>query len=216
MAKIHPNNPTLRNPAFAKKVFQAAHQPRAWYAVARRLRSSAQAIFERENPVAQRHYDELQRLGTLAAGGDTTDEYDEIKYPFPNFDAAHMLIAFAIENLLKGLMVAKGIATFSKQELPKILNTHNLAKLHQLAAPRAVVPMYALDMLSYMAEWRGRYPLPITADGFWPMDDHGVPRVSGYSWPQFQTDFLTYCDSLEAELRALVVELDQPPASNSP
>jgi hypothetical protein len=215
MAKIHPNNPTLRNPAFANKVFQAAHQPRAWYAVARRLRSSAQAIFERENPVARRHYDEFQRLGTLAVGSDITDQYDEIQYPFPNFDSAHMLIAFAIENLLKGLMVAKGIATLSKQELPKILKTHSLARLHQLAIPRAVVPMYALDMLSYMAEWRGRYPLPLTADGFWPMDDHGVPRVSGYSWPQFQTDFLTYCDSLEAELLALVVESDQPPTAHS-
>ncbi len=204
MRKVHPNHPTLRNPKFAKEVFDASRQPRAWYTVAQRLRRSAEAIFARENPVARRFYDELHRIGGLAAEGKPPEDFDETKFPFPNFDAAYMLIAFAIENLLKGILVARGLVTFSKEEVPKPLKTHDLRKLHELASPTATIPTYALDTLSYMGDWRGRYPLPTSVEKFWPMNDDGTMRGAGYSWPQFHTDFFAYCDGLEAELRSLM------------
>jgi hypothetical protein len=64
--------------------------------VAGRLRASADAIFEQERPVAARHWDELRRIGRLAAEGNSPPEdYDEKKFPWPNFDAAFMLIIVA-------------------------------------------------------------------------------------------------------------------------
>jgi hypothetical protein len=158
VAKIHPNNPTLRNPKFAKEVFDHARQPEAWFHVGRRLRSSADAIFERENPVAERFWAEAGRISNLAVGNLPLEDFDESKFPFPNFDAAYMLVAFAIENVRKGLAIAKGLATFSAQKLPVKIGTHDLYKLHKLVAPKATISQHVLDSLTYMSEWRARYP----------------------------------------------------------
>lgn len=150
VAKIHPNNPTLSNPKFAKEVFDHARHPAAWLHVGRRLRSSADAIFERENPVATRFWSELHRM-TAAAGNSPSEDLDESKFPWPNFEGAYMLIAFAIENLLKGLAIAKGLATFSAQKLPVNIATHDLQKLHKLVAPKATISQHVLDSLTYMS-----------------------------------------------------------------
>jgi hypothetical protein len=150
VAKIHPNNPTLRNPKFAKEVFDHARHPAAWLYVGRRLRSSADAIFERENPVATRYWGELHR--TAAAGTSPPEDFDESKFPSPNFEGACMLIAFAIENLLKGLAIAKGLAVFSAQKLPANIGTHDLEQLHKVVAPKATIPQRVLYSLTYMSE----------------------------------------------------------------
>jgi hypothetical protein len=47
--------------------------------------------------------------------------FDEI-LDVPNFEAGYMLIAYAIENLLKGLMIAKGVARFKGSEFPQPLS----------------------------------------------------------------------------------------------
>jgi hypothetical protein len=205
VAKIHPNNPTLRNPKFAQEVFDHARQPAAWLRVGCRLRSSADAIFERENPVATRFWDELHRIGLAAAAENSPPEnFDESKFPFPNFDAAYMLVAFAIENLLKGLAIAKRVAVFSAQELPVNIRTHDLDKLHKLAAAKATISQHVLDSLTYMSEWRARYPFPTSVEKFWPMHDSGAPKAAGFNWPDSHLEFLSYCDGLEGELRALL------------
>jgi hypothetical protein len=159
VAKIHPNNPTLHNPKFAKEVFDHARQPAAWFRVARRLRSSADAVFERENPVAERFWTELRRGDARLSNLAVEQDFDEQKYPFPNFNAAYMLVAFAIENLLKGLAIAKGLVTFSDQKLPKELVTHDLDKLHKLVAPKATISQDVLDSLTYVGV-AGSLPAP--------------------------------------------------------
>jgi hypothetical protein len=200
--KLHPSHPTLRNTTWASQVFDNARRPVSWLRVARRLRHSADAIFERENPVAQQFRDEMQRLNTEGKEGEY--EWDEAKFPFPNFDAALMLIAFAIENLLKGLAVAKNVAPFTGQQLPKPLQTHDLYKLHKTASPNASISPDVLDFLTNVSTWQGRYPLPKSIEDFWPMDDHGRPKGVGYSWSKIQTETSAYCDALDAELRGLL------------
>lgn len=187
MAKLHPMHPTLRNPKWTQQVFDNARQPRVWMHVARRLRASADAIFERENPVAARHWDEIRRFTTFAAEGNSPPEnYDETKFPWPNFDAAFMLMAYAIENLLKGLAIAKGLVQFSGQELPKTFKDHDLHRLHKLVAPRATIASHVLDNLTYMSEWRARYPIPTSVEKFWPMRDDGTMRGGSYQLARFQ------------------------------
>src|SRR6202043_653459 len=163
-----PNNPALRNPKFATEVFESAQRPLAWLVVGRRLRQSANALFDRENPVAKRYWAELRRVGE-ASTKDGEVEFDEVAFPSPNFDAGYMLIAFAIENFLKGIMIAKGIVTFTGARVPKMLISHDLDKLHAAAAPAATIASHVLDSLTYMSQWRARYPLPTDVAMFWPM-----------------------------------------------
>jgi hypothetical protein len=198
--KVHPNNPALRNPQFARTVFDAGRQPAAWLSVGRNLRSSADVIFKSENPVANIFWNEMQRIHSFAANGDITPEFP----PPPNMDGFHLLIAYAIENFLKGIIVTKGKANFTSQlELPGILKTHDLSKLNKIASPTATIALHLLDSLTYMSEWRGRYPIPISVDQFWPMHPNGTPKTPGFSWPGSYSEILEYCDHLEAELQAL-------------
>lgn len=204
MAKTHSNNPVFSNPRLAAAVFNSARHPTAWLVVGRRLRLSASAIFEHEDPIATRFWDEVTRRGEISVNGKSvTEEWDDARFPVPNLDAAFMLTGFAIENLLKGLIVAKGGVTFNKQKLPRVLGTHKLNRLQDLAAPAVTIPKYVLDFLTYYSEWRGRYPMPLSVEQFWPMDNHGMLTVVGYSWPSSKLEMLNYCDALEHELRGL-------------
>jgi hypothetical protein len=196
--KIHPNNPVLRNPEFAKLVFDQARQPIVWLFVSRRLRQSAKAIWKEEEPIVQRNADWLKT-------GDPSEVDDPLKAP--NLDAIYMLIAYAIENLLKGLMLAKGIAKFRGQKYPNKLVSHDLRKLHERAKPRAIVSLHLLDALTYMSEWRARYPLPLKLQDFWPMDDKGNPK--GMSLPMSLDEFWAYCDALDEELKGYLSENDR-------
>ena len=195
MAKIHPNNPVLRNPKFAKLVFDEARQPIVWLLVSRRLRKSAKAIWREEEPIAQQFWAKLYDK-------DSDETLDE-----PNLDAIFMLIAYAIENLLKGLMLAKGIAKFEGQNLPDQLVTHDLRKLHERARPRATVSLHLLDALTYMSVWRARYPLPRELEDFWPMDDEGNPKFT--SLPASLDECWAYCDTLDEELKGYLSENDR-------
>jgi hypothetical protein len=188
--KIHPNNPVLRNPKFAQLVFDEARQPIVWLVVSRRLRKSAKAIWKEEEPVVQRYSD-------WAKTGDPSEVGDPLKAP--NLEAIYMLIAYAIENLLKGLMLAKGIAKFGGQKYPNKLKSHDLRKLRERAKPRATVSLHLLDALTYMSEWRARYPLPLKLQDFWPMDNKGNPKFAPL--PASLDECWAYCNALDEELK---------------
>jgi hypothetical protein len=181
--------------------FDAAENPPDWLRVARKLRSSADVIFEREKPIAANALNELLRL--IAEG---KPEELEIKgYAAPNLDAGYMLMAFAIENLLKGLIVAKGrVDASNPNRLFDELFTHDLGDLHNLAEPKATIAPHFLDALNYMAEWRARYPTPVWIDLFWSIDEEGRIRAGSGLWPGDYSDIFRYSDELEAGLSALI------------
>jgi hypothetical protein len=85
--------------------------------------------------------------------------------------------------------------------MPGNLVTHDLHKLHKLAAPNATISQHVLDGLTYMSEWRGRYPLPRSVEKFWPMHDDGTLKIGVFSWPNSHLEFFCYFDCVEAELR---------------
>jgi hypothetical protein len=157
---------------------------------------------QRENPIASRFHDELLRLTALAAK-DSRAQMDYFQFPEPNFDGAYLLMAYAIENLLKGLIVAKKLVVFKHHELPKNLKSHDLHRLHIWAAPKATLPRHVLDGLTYMSEWRARYPLPMTVADFWPMRADGA-WTAGAIGPQSHIEMLTYCDALQEQINEVL------------
>jgi hypothetical protein len=194
-------SPASPNREWSRMFFGAAKNPTDWLRVARKLRASANVIFERENPIAARALDELKRL--LAEG--KPEDLDDKGYAPPNLDAGYMLIAFAIENMLKGLIVGKGTidATNPDHFFDRVF-THDLADLHDLAKPKATIARHFLDALTYMAEWRTRCPSPVWIDLYWPLDEKGKIRVGAGLWPGDHSDVFRYSDELEAELSALI------------
>jgi hypothetical protein len=200
--KVHPNNPTLSNPEYAAAVLDAARHPLSWLIVGQRLRSSADAIFDRETPVANRFWEEFNRINRqVASGNSPREEFDESRFPQPNFYAAYMLIAFAIENFLKGIATAKQIFPFTQQPLPARLDTHDLYALHQRVTPQATVSQNTLEVVTYFYEWKARYSFPKSTDKFWPVRGDGTFKASFYPWPAFHQEFFAYCDGLERELK---------------
>jgi hypothetical protein len=166
-------------------------RPAAWLGVACRLRAAADVLLERETPIAD-----------ASATGVPVENIPDSQ--FPRFEATDLLLAYAIENLLKALLIARGRVTFQNQQLPKELKIHNLYKLHTLAGPKTQIPRHVLDWLTYMSEWRSRYPIPTSIEKFWPMDNHGTMRAGGFTFPQSHQQMLAYFDGLKAEVMALL------------
>jgi hypothetical protein len=203
--EVHSNNPARTNPGFAESLFSAARQPASWLSVGRNLRSQADIIFRQEGPVATKWWNEFQRIcKTPAETGAQPEEFDYAKFPPPNLDVGYMLVAFAIENFLKGLIVPTLNHNAVWRKLPKELTTHDLICLQRRAAPSASIAAYLLDYLTYLVEWRGRYPTPVYPDGFWRVAPEGIPRSAGPNWPADHHEIVNYCDSLATELQAAV------------
>lgn len=115
-----------------------------------------------------------------------------------------MLMAYAAENLLKGIAVAKGRVRFSEQQLPEPLVGHDLNRLHKLASPEASVELGILETLTFMSLWQARYPSPKSVSEYWPVRDDGTPKAAGYAWPQSYEAVLAYYGALESELLNLI------------
>ena len=85
----------------------------------------------------------------------------------------YMLSAYAIENLLKGLIVKKQydeiLGTFNRKEkLPSMLDSHDLVALVKTAGMKQIFSedMDLLTKLGENAVWQGRYPLPMKPDDY--------------------------------------------------
>lgn len=155
---------------FAKDTFKAAQSPAAWLMSAERMRDGAEAILTQEQPFEipylQAHEAATQyALAQMASG--TSDGIAEIKARVPNYPAAQLLYAYALENLLKGLIVAKNASLVSGGKLNKKLLGHDLKAL----AADADFTLYTQEVeiteaLSKLSVWAGRYPVALFQNEF--------------------------------------------------
>ena len=84
-----------------------------------------------------------------------------------------MLAGFAIEALLKGIVIARDPSTVSDGRFPKWLLNHDLARLMKRANVSLTEDEAQLvRRLAEAVQWRGRYPVPRHA-GELP-DSHGI------------------------------------------
>lgn len=145
--------------------------PKYWLELARSLRDSADIIFEHERPFAEILHDVL------------TSQLDRSHLKrLPNLAGAHLLYAFAFENLLKGIIIAKnsdirdptlwGTTPEEEKSLKELRikkglhewMSHDTKKLYQLA--RISIPEPYLRLLWLFegkAVWSCRYPTALSA-----------------------------------------------------
>jgi hypothetical protein len=148
----------------AKQLFKAGQQPAAWLRSAGRLRDAAEAILKHELP-AERAYSQAREIADEEARAesvrnDTGVGVADIKAIAPNYPPAQLLYAYAIENVLKGLIVLKRPGLIREDELDGELKTHDLKKLAKKA--KVTVDQQegpVLEALTRLSMWAGRYPI---------------------------------------------------------
>src|SRR5262249_60095661 len=98
----------------------------------------------------------------------------EIKASAPNYPPAQLLYAYAIENVLKGLIVFKRPDLIREDKLHGELQTHDLNKLAEKA--KVTVDQQherpVLEALTHLSISAGRYPIALE-----PSDDTPNPNA---------------------------------------
>jgi hypothetical protein len=153
---------------FTKQLFTAGQQPASWLRSAGRLRDAAEAIIKHELP-AERSYFQAWKIADEEASAESLRNetgvgHADIKAIAPNYPPAQLLYAYAIENVLKGLIVLKQPGLIQERRLHDKLMTHDLNDL----ADKAEVTVDqqheqpVLEALSRLSVSAGRYPVAVT------------------------------------------------------
>lgn len=152
-------------------IFKAAQSPGGWLLSAENLRRAAEAIIAREDqflvPYLRAHDAATKEAMSIAYSEGHDAGRAEVNAPAPNYPPAQMLYAFAIENVLKGLIVASDPSLINSDKLNAALRDHDLTALAKKAAfdvHAQEVPV--LRALSELAVWAGRYPVAIYSRNF--------------------------------------------------
>jgi hypothetical protein len=150
----------------SQSIYKASQAPAAWLLSAERLRDAAEAILRHEQQFEIpyfRAYDDATKLAVgIAYSEGNASGHAEIACPPPNYPPAQLLYAYAIENVLKGLIVANDPGLADGERLNRTLQSHDLAKLAQTASFEVhVQERPVLDALSELSVWAGRYPVAI-------------------------------------------------------
>lgn len=142
-----------------------------WFLSAERLRGAAEIILGDQVKQEISYFKAVDDAG-IAAVGAAHNAPDgsasvEISCPPPNYLPARLLYAFAIENALKGLIVARNPGLVSPRKISKSIKSHDLIKLAKGARfSLGVQEVPILKALSHIAEWVGRYPVATELDKY--------------------------------------------------
>jgi len=155
-----------KKPIDSTEQFQAAQKPIMWFLSAERLRDAAEIILsdqiKQEVPFF-RAVEEAQFAAMISQ-----DKSAQIACLPPNYRPGQLLYAFAMENALKGLMIARnqGLVS-SRHSISKSIKSHDLLKLANDARfSLAVQEVSVLKALSHISEWAGRYPVATAIDKY--------------------------------------------------
>ena len=152
---------------FGKELYKAAQLPLSWLLSAERLCAAAEAIIAHELPSEKPYFEAYaiaqKEAAAKAYAAGNEGGVAEIRAIPPNYPPAQLLYAYAIENALKGLIVANTPALIEERKLSDALKSHDLIKLAEKAA-FAVHPQErpVLEALSELSIWAGRYPVALS------------------------------------------------------
>lgn len=150
---------------FAQETFRlACTDPYLWMEKAKEVRRAAEVLWKC-------FLDEISKF----TKGDTVPE------PFFG-QTVMMLYGLVVENLLKAVLVKKGVALTKSGQFA--LRSHNLQQLTCDAGLRiSAAEAELLERLQLFVEWAGRYPIPLQEENLYPrqMVDGGGGALHGIS-----------------------------------
>ncbi len=130
-------------------------EPKHWIDLAEQLLNAAREL----EPTVAQYWEDV-----IAVHRDRKESVS-----LPDYRGVHfMLVAYALENLLKAAIVKSDPAKYrseaSSQQLPRDLKGHSLIDLAKRAGLKADVAEEGLFLrLTRNSVWSGRYPVPIKA-----------------------------------------------------
>jgi hypothetical protein len=152
-------------------MYRAAQNPSNWLTSAERLRDAAEIVLSQE--VAKeapyfRAYDEATQQALAIAYMGTNDAgHAEIACEPANYPPAQVLYAYAIENVLKGLIVANDGTVVDENKISKRLKSHDLIELAGSAGVLVhIEETPVLAALSDLSVWAGRYPVALRKEDY--------------------------------------------------
>jgi len=120
---------------------------------------AADILLRSQEPVDDAHF----KAWEIAQAEAAVKGMAEINAPEPNYKSAETIIAYALENLLKGLIIAKEPSLISEKKLAKALDSHDLRKLAAVATiSLSPDEDRILGVLTAVSTWSGRYPVART------------------------------------------------------
>jgi hypothetical protein len=152
-------------------LFKAAQRPNAWLDSAKRLSAAAELILKdqvsQEVPYFRAYEEATHKALAIACTAPDRAGHAAIECDPPNYLPGQLLYAFAMENVLKGLAVAKVPELVGELKLDRQIKSHDLIRLAKRASFEvAVQEVPVLEALSQIAEWAGRYPVAASLDRY--------------------------------------------------
>lgn len=151
---------------FKQDTFRAAQNPACWLLSAERLRDGAEAILVHEQAFEvaylRAHDAATKQAMAIAYSEGNEAGVADIEARVPNYPAAQLLYGYALENLLKGIRVAKDPSLISGGKLDRKLASHDLVNLAKEA--RFILHVQEVPVakaLSKLSTWAGRYPVAL-------------------------------------------------------
>jgi hypothetical protein len=141
-------------------LYKAGQKPSSWLSSAESLREAAEIIFQRESSNEILYAQALERANQELANNPDPGAYAEIRCEPPNYLPGELLYGYALENVLKGLVVANAPNIANEAKLGDEIVSHKLICLakkaaFQISASEAKI----LRALTQLSEWAGRYPV---------------------------------------------------------
>lgn len=152
-------------------MYRAAQNPGNWLSSGERLRDTAEIILSQEMakevPYFRAHEAATQQALAMAYSGTNDAGSAEITCEPPNYPPAQLLYAYAIENVLKGLIVVNDATVVDENKINKRLKSHDLIELSGDAGVKVhIEEQPVLAALSDLSIWAGRYPVALTKEDY--------------------------------------------------
>jgi hypothetical protein len=190
-------------------IYKAGQLPTAWLFSAEQLRDAAEVILRDQQAREAPYFQAADEAGMealsnaiLAQDGTATVE---IKNEPPNYLPAQLLYAFAIENILKGILSVKNPGWANETRISRKLQTHQLADLAGEAGVQlAVQEIPVADALSHIADWAGCYPVASKLEKYVGKVPLGINPDSLLDWGSHHPIMRRLFNRLHDELLAML------------
>jgi hypothetical protein len=194
-----------RVPDHLRKSIALAVHPSHWLKKAQHLKEAADGLF----PSFQQTYNEfLERF----------ERERRIDWAAPDDSSIVLLLAFSIENLLKGLCAStsehSNVKELKQLALPS--RSHELVPLSNTLAKDLDIyfdeqELDLLHVLEHYILWAGRYPSPRSIDDLIPTHDTGQFKKFYLNYPGEYIAVFRLYDRLEQALSQRIKNLPPPP-----